>query len=131
MSDASGYRMSLLLPIAPGGAQAIYDSSPSHSVLGCSGHSSPVGPLVCCPGCQPLVCCPGCQPLVCCPGCQMGSQVALGVLSWVSDGESGGPLVSCPGCQKGSQPCSFLSVSKMENFPCPGESSGFLSSMLL
>ena len=30
---------------ATGGAQAIYDLSPSHSVLGCSGHSSPVGLL--------------------------------------------------------------------------------------
>ena len=36
----------LLMPIAPGGAQAIYDPSPSHSVLGCSGHSSLVGPLL-------------------------------------------------------------------------------------
>ena len=36
----------LLMPIAPGGAQAIYDPTPSHSVLGCSGHSGPVGPLL-------------------------------------------------------------------------------------
>ena len=34
------------MPIAPGGAQTIYDPSPSHSVLGCSGHSSPIGPLL-------------------------------------------------------------------------------------
>ena len=38
--------MLLLTPIAPSGAQAIYDPSPSHSVLGCSGHSRPVGPLL-------------------------------------------------------------------------------------
>ena len=36
----------LLMPIAPGGAQAINDPSLSHSVLGCSGHSGPVGPLL-------------------------------------------------------------------------------------
>ena len=36
----------LLMPIAPSGAQATYDPSPSHSVLGCSGHSGPVGPLL-------------------------------------------------------------------------------------
>ena len=34
------------MPIAPSGAQAINDPSPSHSVLGCSGHSRPVGPLL-------------------------------------------------------------------------------------
>ena len=38
--------LQVLMPIAPSGAQAIYDPSPSHSVLGCSGHSSPVGPLL-------------------------------------------------------------------------------------
>ena len=31
---------------APGEAQAINDPPPSHSVLGCSGHSGPVGPLL-------------------------------------------------------------------------------------
>ena len=31
----------LLTPIAPGGAQAINDPSPSHTLLGCSGHSRP------------------------------------------------------------------------------------------
>ena len=36
----------LLMPITPGGAQAINDPLPSHSVLGCSGHSGPVGPLL-------------------------------------------------------------------------------------
>ena len=36
----------LLTPIAPGGAQAINDPSPSHSLLGCSGHSRPVGHLL-------------------------------------------------------------------------------------
>ena len=37
----------LLYPLlAPSGAQAIYNPPPSHSVLGCSGHSSPVGPLL-------------------------------------------------------------------------------------
>ena len=34
----------VLLPIAPDGA--INDPSPPHSVLGCSGHSRPVGPLL-------------------------------------------------------------------------------------
>ena len=34
------------MPIASGGAQAINDPSPSHSVLGCSGHSGPVCPLL-------------------------------------------------------------------------------------
>ena len=38
--------VNLLVPIAPGGALAINDPSPSHSVLGCSGHSGPVGPLL-------------------------------------------------------------------------------------
>ena len=41
-----GRHINLLMPIAPGGAQAINDPSPSHSVLGCSGHSRPVGPLL-------------------------------------------------------------------------------------
>ena len=36
----------LLMPIAPGGAQAINDPSPAHSVLSCSGQSRPVGPLL-------------------------------------------------------------------------------------
>ena len=36
----------LLTPIAPGGAQAINDPSPSHSLLGCSGLSRPVGHLL-------------------------------------------------------------------------------------
>ena len=36
----------LLTPIVPGGALAISDPSPSHSVLGCSGHSTQVGPLL-------------------------------------------------------------------------------------
>ena len=36
----------LLMPIPPGGALAIYDPSPSDSVLGFSGHSSPVGSLL-------------------------------------------------------------------------------------
>ena len=36
----------LLTPFAPGGAQAINDPSPSHSLLGCSGHSRPVGHLL-------------------------------------------------------------------------------------
>ena len=35
----------LLMPIVSGGVQAINDPLPSHSVLGCSGHSGPVGPL--------------------------------------------------------------------------------------
>ena len=34
------------MPIAPGRAWAIYDPSSSHSVLHCSSHSSPVGPLL-------------------------------------------------------------------------------------
>ena len=34
----------LLMPIAPSGAQAINDPPPSHSALGCSRHSGPVGP---------------------------------------------------------------------------------------
>ena len=36
----------LLIPIASSRAKAIYDPSPSHSVLGCSGHSRPVSPLL-------------------------------------------------------------------------------------
>ena len=36
----------LRMPIAPSGAYVINDPSPSHSVLGCSGHSRPVGPLL-------------------------------------------------------------------------------------
>ena len=36
----------LLMPIAPSGAWAINDPPPSHSVLGCSCHSGPVGPLL-------------------------------------------------------------------------------------
>ena len=36
----------LLMPVASGGAWAINDPSPSHSVLGSCGHSRPVGPLL-------------------------------------------------------------------------------------
>ena len=36
----------LLMPIAPSGSKAIYDPSSPHSVLGCSGHSRPVSPLL-------------------------------------------------------------------------------------
>ena len=36
----------LLMPFAPSGAKAINDPPPSHSVLGCSCHSGPVGPLL-------------------------------------------------------------------------------------
>ena len=42
----ASYSTYLLMPIAPGGAFAIKDPSPSHSVLGCSGYSGPVGPLL-------------------------------------------------------------------------------------
>ena len=38
--------LTLLMPIAHGGAEAINDPSPSHSVLGCSGHFGPVGPMI-------------------------------------------------------------------------------------
>ena len=34
------------MPTAHGGAQAIYDPSPSHSALSCSGYSCPVAPLL-------------------------------------------------------------------------------------
>ena len=36
----------VLMPIVPSGAEAINDPPPSHSVLGCSCHTGPVGPLL-------------------------------------------------------------------------------------
>ena len=44
--QSRGITTYLLMPIAPGGAKAIYNPSPSPSVLGCSCHSRPVGPLL-------------------------------------------------------------------------------------
>ena len=44
--NSVNWKLIYCMPIAPVGTWAIYDHSPSHSVLGCSGHSRPVGPLL-------------------------------------------------------------------------------------
>ena len=76
------------MPIAPGGAQAIYDPSQSHSVLGCSGHSSPVGPLLfqlCFSVSPPTVTRPTSLPL---PLRVPGQGLACGAGCWLSEGVS-------------------------------------------
>ena len=78
----------LLMPIAPGGAQAIYDPSPSHSVLGGSGHSGPVGPLLsqlCSSASPPTVARPASLPL---PLRVPGQGLACGAGCWLPEGVS-------------------------------------------
>ena len=45
-TQSPAYLLTYLCPLATGGAQAINDPLPSQSVLGCSGHSGPVGSLL-------------------------------------------------------------------------------------
>ena len=77
-----------LMPIVPGGAYAIYDPSPSHSVLGCSGHSSPVGPLLfqlCFSVLPPTVARPASLPL---PLSVPGQGLACDAGCWLPEGVS-------------------------------------------
>ena len=78
----------LHMPIAPGGAQAIYDPSPAHSVLGCSRHSGPVGPLLfqlCFNVSLPAVATPASLPP---PLCVPGQGLACGAGCWLPEGVS-------------------------------------------
>ena len=78
----------LLMPIAPSGAQAINDPPPSHSVLGCSCHSGPVGPLLfqlCFSVSPPTVARPASLPL---PLRVPGQGLACGAGCWLPEGVS-------------------------------------------
>ena len=78
----------LLMPIAPGGTWAISDPSPSHSVLGCSCHSGPVGPLLiqlCFSVSPPTVARPASLPL---PLRVPGQGLACGAGCWLPEGVS-------------------------------------------
>ena len=78
----------LLMPIAPGGAWAIYDPSPSHSVLGCFGNSRTVGPLLfqlCFSVSPPTVARPASLPL---PLRVLGQGLACSAGCWLPEGVS-------------------------------------------
>ena len=78
----------LLMPIAPSGAQAINDTPPSHSVLGCSGHSGPVALLLlqlCFSVSPPTVARPASLPL---PLRVPGQSLACGAGCWLPEGMS-------------------------------------------
>ena len=74
------------MPIAPSGAWAINDPKPSHSVLGCSCHSGPVGPLLfqlCFSVSPPTVARPASLPL---PLRVPGQGLACGAGCWLPEG---------------------------------------------
>ena len=89
INDLSAWLLTyLLMPIAPSGAKAINDPPPSHSVLGCSCHSGPVGPLLfqlCFSVSPPTVAGPASLPL---PLRVPGQGLACGAGCWLPEGVS-------------------------------------------
>ena len=81
-------RYLLLMPLAPSGAWAINDPPPSHSVLGCSCDSGPVGPLLfqlCFSVSPPTVARPASLPF---PLRVPGQGLACGAGCWLPEGVS-------------------------------------------